>query len=228
MIMVGSELFRGLEGSDICRNLDRASESMLLDAIRSKNEQTGKKGIGFAFSFPAEGMYGHLVGEFGYRDTGPGMLRHFFVLRPERFFKQVRMGPFKRIVYWLSTMWKGRAHQLAARDSNGYDLEDLERFGSEFDELSLNAAKSFDTIPLKSQERMNWRDTDKRVGDFYVRTARHAGRMVEYVILKMSGFKGSRYCLVADLLVDPEFPTAVDVHLLESLRYARMMDAISL
>ncbi|MDD1765709.1 MAG: hypothetical protein LUO84_04565 [Methanomassiliicoccales archaeon] len=228
MIMVGSELFRGLEGSDICRDPDRASESMLIDAIRSKNEQAGKKGIEFAFSFPAEGMYGHLVGEFGYRDTGLRMLRHIFVLQPERFFKEVRMGPFKRIVYWLSTMGKGRAHQSAARDSNGYDLEDLDRFDSEFDELTLIAAKSFGIIPLRSQERMNWRYADKRAGDFYIRTARHAGRMVGYVILKASGSKGSRYCVVADLLIDPEFPTAVDVLLLESLRYARTMDAISL
>lgn len=83
-------------------------------------------------------------------------------------------------------------------------------------------------IPLRSQERMNWRYTDKRVEDFYVRTARHAGRMVGYVILKMSGSEGSRYCVVADLLVNPGFPSAVDVLLLESLRYSRTMDAISL
>jgi hypothetical protein len=228
MIMVGSELFRGLEGSDICRDLDRASESMLLDAIRSKNEQAGKKGIEFAFSFPAECMYGHLVREFGYMDTELRMLRHILVLQPERFFKQVRMGSFKRIVYWLLTMGKGRAHRSAARDSNGYDLEDLDRFDSEFDGLSLIAAKSFGIIPLRSQERMNWRYAEKRAGDFYVGTARHVGRKVGYVILKMSGSKGSRYCVVADLLIDPGFPAAVDVLLLESLRYARTMDTISL
>lgn len=135
MIMVGSELLRGLEGSDICRDLDRASESLLLYAIRSWNEQAGNEGIEFSFSFPAQGMHGHMVGEFGYRDTGLEMLRHIFVLRPERSFKQVRMGSFKRIVYWLSTMRKWRAHRSAARDSNGYDLEDL-------DDLTRNSMNS--------------------------------------------------------------------------------------
>jgi hypothetical protein len=111
MIMIGGKSYRGVEGTDVCRDKERADEEMILRAIRCKYTQIDRHGIDFCFSFPVQDMYYPLIGEFEYVDTGLETLHFIHVLRPYRFFRRVQDG-FSQDD-WVPTTYTGKGESPA-------------------------------------------------------------------------------------------------------------------
>lgn len=228
MIMIGGKSYRGVEGSDVCRNKDRADEEMILNAIRSKYAVIDRNGIDFCFSFPVQDMYYNLLRKFDYIDTGLETERFVLVLQPEKFFAAVGEGSLKKIAYRLLTTGKENTRRSAIEASSEIRVEDADDFGPDIEQLFLSAAGQFDIIIVRSRERMNWRYADRRGGRYHIRVARKGGKLAGYAVLKFSGTGDAKSCEVADMLAHPDHPDALDVLVCDSAKYAEGFGAISL
>jgi hypothetical protein len=80
-----------------------------------------------------------------------------------------------------------------------WSITTLERFDDRIGECFDEAVKSFDFLVVRSRDYMNWRYCDPAAGRFTVRTAQQAGRILGYLVFKVS--QESAY--IADLLALP-------------------------
>jgi hypothetical protein len=132
------------------------------------------------------------------------------------------------IGYRLLTLGKEKVRQSVVESSERFQIEDAEEFGPDIEELSLAAASQFDIISVRSRERMNWRYADKRGGRYDIRIVRSEGKLVGYAVLKISGRGEPRSCEIVDMLVHPDYHSAVELLICDSARYAKTVEAISL
>jgi len=81
-----------------------------------------------------------------------------------------------------------------------WSIATLERFDDRIDGFFDEAAQPFDFAVVKSKDYVNWRYCDPAAGRFTVRVAEQEGRLLGYLVLKIT--EGEGY--IADLLALPE------------------------
>jgi hypothetical protein len=80
-----------------------------------------------------------------------------------------------------------------------WSIANLERFDERTDDFFDEAARPFDFLVVRSRDYMNWRYREPAGGSFTVRVAEQEGRILGYLIFKIS--EGDGY--IADLLALP-------------------------
>jgi hypothetical protein len=85
------------------------------------------------------------------------------------------------------------------RAKRAWSINTLERFDDRIDECFAQAAKPFDFLAVRSRDYMNWRYCDPAAGRFTVRAAEQEGRILGYLVFKVS--EGGGY--IVDLLALP-------------------------
>ena len=85
------------------------------------------------------------------------------------------------------------------RAKRAWSIATLERFDERIDECFAQAAKPFDFLAVRSRDYMNWRYCDPAAGPFTVRAAEQEGRILGYLVFKVS--EGGGY--IVDLLALP-------------------------
>jgi GNAT superfamily N-acetyltransferase len=98
-----------------------------------------------------------------------------------------------------------------------WSITTLERFDGRTDRLFDEAARPFDFLVVRSSDYMNWRYRDPAAAHFTVRIAEQEGRILGYLILKIS--QGEGY--IADLLALPERVDVVRSLIRDALRIFR-------
>jgi hypothetical protein len=81
----------------------------------------------------------------------------------------------------------------------GWSITTLERFDARTDAFFDEAARSFDFLVVRSSDYMNWRYCEPAAGQFTVRVAEEEGKILGYLVSKIS--EGNGY--IADLLALP-------------------------
>ena len=81
-----------------------------------------------------------------------------------------------------------------------WSITTLERFDERIDEFFDEAARPFDFLLVRSSGYMNWRYCEPAAGRFTVRVAEQEGRILGYLVFKIS--EGNGY--ITDLLALPE------------------------
>jgi len=85
------------------------------------------------------------------------------------------------------------------RAKGAWSITRLERFDHRIDGFFEEAARAFDFLVVRSRDYMNWRFCDPAAGRFTVRVAEQEGRILGYLVLKIT--EGDGY--IADLLALP-------------------------
>ena len=86
------------------------------------------------------------------------------------------------------------------RAKGAWSITTLERFDDRIDGFFEEAARAFDFLVVRSRDYMNWRFCDPAAGRFTVRVAEQEGRILGYLVLKIT--EGNGY--IADVLALPE------------------------
>jgi hypothetical protein len=85
------------------------------------------------------------------------------------------------------------------RVRRAWSLTTLERFDDRIDAFFDEAARAFDFVVVRSSGYLNWRYCEPAAGHFTVRVAEREGRILGYLVFKISGGNG----YIADLLALP-------------------------
>ncbi len=85
------------------------------------------------------------------------------------------------------------------RAKGAWSITTLERFDGRIDGFFEEAARAFDFLVVRSRDYMNWRFCDPAAGRFTVRVAEQEGRILGYMVLKIT--EGNGY--IADVLALP-------------------------
>jgi len=80
-----------------------------------------------------------------------------------------------------------------------WSITALERFDHRIEEFFEQASEPFDLVMVRGRDYMNWRYCDPAAGQFTVRAAEQQGRLLGYLVFKIS--EGEGY--IADLLALP-------------------------
>lgn len=141
------------------------------------------------------------VSEFGVGQT-PAVFDLYFGLRSGH--AAMRSLQRRSTTPWLTTNVDVLARNSAAAAERseppaGCSIRDLQRFDRSIREFSDMASSQFDAIAVRSSDYLNWRYCDPRAAAFAVRLAERDGRVLGYVVSRVSYRKG----YLADLLVLP-------------------------
>jgi hypothetical protein len=98
-----------------------------------------------------------------------------------------------------------------------WSIATLERFDERIEDFFDEAARPFDFLVVRSSDYMNWRYCEPAAGRFTIRVAEHEGRILGYLILKIS--EGNGY--IADLLALPGRIDVVRFLVEDALRLSR-------
>jgi hypothetical protein len=99
----------------------------------------------------------------------------------------------------------------------GWSIAALERFDERIDDFFDEAARPFDFLVVRSRDYMNWRYCEPAAGRFTIRVAEQEGRILGYLVFKISGGNG----YIADLLALPERLDVVRSLIEDALRLFR-------
>jgi GNAT superfamily N-acetyltransferase len=83
--------------------------------------------------------------------------------------------------------------------SSAWSIRSAARFDERVRQFMIEASAPFWLIVERTPEYLNWRFADDRAGGFTIRLAEAEGRMLGYLVLRMSGSRG----YIADLLALP-------------------------
>jgi hypothetical protein len=102
----------------------------------------------------------------------------------------------------------------------GWSILTLPRFDDRIDAFFDEAARPFDFVVVRSRDYLNWRYFDPAAGRFTVRAAEQEGRLLGYLVFKIT--EGQGY--VADLLALPGRTDVVRSLIEDALRLFREAD----
>ncbi len=103
----------------------------------------------------------------------------------------------------------------------GWSIAALERFDERIDDFFDEAARPFDFLVVRSRDYMNWRYCEPAAGRFTIRVAEQEGRILGYLVFKISGGNG----YIVDLLALPERLDVVRSLIEDALRLFREVRA---
>jgi hypothetical protein len=220
---VGDRTVTASQGVDLCTDPDFRGAGLIGRTMACRNLMKDEHDVELDFGFPNQASYHVSVTKQGFTDLGVAMMQHRYIIDEDQFFKKVRFGSIKRLGY--------SSYQLLRRSlgprvdvGGGITLGREEGIGSEFDELYARASENFDVMIVRDSGYLSWRYCDARAGDFIVRTARHKGRLVGYMVMRDEAKDGSRFLNIVDCLADPRFPDAIPLLLMDCISLARGMD----
>ena len=96
-------------------------------------------------------------------------------------------------------LWSRLRPRLGASREGDVTLRTLPTFDRQFEPFLERASASWDVIPVRSVEYMNWRFCDPRAGEFTVRAAYESGELAGYSVTHSVGSRG----YILDLLALP-------------------------
>jgi hypothetical protein len=99
----------------------------------------------------------------------------------------------------------------------GWSITTQERFDARFDAFFDEAARPFDFLLVRGSDYLNWRYCEPAAGKFTVRVAEQDGKILGYLVFKIS--EGNGY--VADILALPERLDVVRSLIEDALRLLR-------
>ncbi len=118
----------------------------------------------------------------------------------------------------LETAFNRLGHRPYWRPAKrAWSITTLERFDDRIDECFDEAAKPFDFLAVRSRDYMNWRYCDPAAGRFTVRIAEQEGRILGYLVFKLT--EGTGY--IVDLLALPGRIDVVRSLVEDALRFFR-------
>jgi hypothetical protein len=98
-----------------------------------------------------------------------------------------------------------------------WSITTLERFDDRIDDFFDEAARPFDFLVVRSRDYMNWRYCEPAAGRFTIRVAEQEGKILGYLVFKISSGNG----YIADLLALPERLDVVRSLIEDTLRLFR-------
>ncbi|MDW5562534.1 MAG: GNAT family N-acetyltransferase [Methanomassiliicoccus sp.] len=219
---VGDRTIIASQGVDLCTDPAFRGAGLIGRTMKCRNGMKDHHNVELDFGFPNWASYNLSVTKQGFKDLGIVMLQHRYIIDEEQFFKKVRFGSIKRLGY--------SSYQILRRSlgprvdvGGGITLGQEGEMGSEFDELYLRASEDFDVMIVRDSAYLNWRYCDPRSGDFIVRTARHDGRLVGYMVMREESKDGSRFLNIVDCLADPRSPDVIPLLLMDCITLAKGM-----
>ena len=100
----------------------------------------------------------------------------------------------------LETVFNRLGHPPYWRPAKpAWSITTLERFDDRIDGFFDEAARPFDFVVVRTRDYMNWRYFDPAAGRFTVRVAKQQGRLLGYLVFKITEGEGQ----IADLLALP-------------------------
>ena len=120
-------------------------------------------------------------------------------------------------VYVTLAMW-GRLRPLA---SSRVDVQvgGLRAFDERFGAFLERASATWDVIPMRTVEYLNWRFCDARAGNFVVRAAEEGSELVGYAVVHAIGSRGH----IMDMLALPDRLDVVLALVSDSVRELRLL-----
>lgn len=96
-----------------------------------------------------------------------------------------------------------RPDRLRFGEAPGVEIEQVERFPDEVDELFARATESIGLVSIRDAAQLNWRFPDRPGHDYDIALARKGGQLVGYAVLAKSTFDDEETPLIGDWLLDP-------------------------
>jgi hypothetical protein len=141
----------------------------------------------------------------------------FGVGRAHPAFERMRASdpnPMPRVERNLGALLRPRAAPAATVAATPCDVRRIEAFDERIDGLWAAASRPFSFMLVRKRGYLNRRYCDRRAGPFIVKLAEEDGRILGYVVYRVSYGRG----YIADLIALPDRPDVVESLLADAVR----------
>ncbi len=227
-VRIGKEEYDASHGLDVFTDPEFRGLGMVKKVLALRDGLKEGKGVVFDYAVPSDASHYDFSIKSGHEHLDVGMTRYQFISNPDAFFKRVRWGAVKGLLWKMLLFVRGGHHKGLRLGNPDVEAGGAQGFGEDVEDMFRGMSERFDLCVVKDRAYLDWRYADRRGGNYRIRVLRKEGKVAGYSVLKMEDQKGGRYAYIIDMIIDWEVPSAAELLLLDAVERAREESAISL